>query len=339
MNIGWSTWEPGLVSPKPTSAGGAAWTSYLFDTFRHNGHNVVMMQGSAAGVHTVIDDADLLGLDVAVFCWRWPMPEYPERQRAYERQMQLIHMLGRAKIPMLIHNQDHKMTASDRELVKEYDGVIAAPQFVLEGEHRADMTLFFPNPYWRGQYQFWGVRPTTFAYVGNNYERFEQVVAYIQQFSAYYKTDFYGNWMEPGPGRESPEYVRAVLPHVNFHGRLPQDRVIETLSQADTTMHFAKDSYLRHGFITLRWAEAAAANTIAFVPYDMHLPSEYYRLYSRYGLTPRDSSELMEAIEWIRREQTWPEILDLQWRFVQEFMGVEQWLETIEHITNNRRTK
>lgn len=337
MIIGWSTWEPGLMSPQPTSAGGGAWTRFLFDEFARAGHQVMMLQGEAPGTLKAESLSDLDSLDVAVICWRWPMPQYHDRQMAYEWQMQLIDILGEKKVPIIIHDEDHKMTNADRKFVRKNDAIITAPQFAVTGEHWADRSLFFPNPYRGFEPRLWPLGDIDFIYIGNNYERFDQVVTYVKPLSEARHVEFYGNWLERGPGRESPDVVTYMLPSVKFMGRLPQHEVIEKLSQANTTMHFSKDSYMKHGFITIRWAEAVAAGVIGFIPYGMLLPNWYLSQFERLGVVPRDGLELVKNLEEIEKSHTWPDILGLQREFVDRYMRVDTWLDLVEEVKKRRK--
>lgn len=330
MKIGWSTWEPGLVSGTPTSAGGAAWTRFLFNQFKIAGHNILMLQGATpTGTEKLEDEYGLVDLDIAFFCWRWSMPEYPDREHAYRMQMRLIKLLSDYDVPIVVHDQDHKISREDREFLLECGALITAPQFGLTGDNWVHNSLFFPNPYGPAQPRFGGLEVSDLTYVGNNYERFDQTVLFIAPFSTRHRVDFWGNWLEAGPNREPKEEVIGRLPGVNFHGRARQDDVIAILSRSNSTIHLAKESYLDAGFLTIRWAEAVTAGIPAFIPAGMELPQKYVKRFNEFGLIVEDGEQMVEAFSQMRELNTWNEAMNAQRDLVSEYMTTQRWFDII----------
>lgn len=340
MKIGWNTWEPGLITKTQTSAGGAAWTNFLFRRLRQAGHEIVMLQGEAPiGTTKINEPYGIHELDVAVFCWRWSMPDYAEREEAYKRQWKLIELMDIQGVPILVHDQDHKISTKDRVTLHEVHATITAPQFFASpgSAYEIDKSLFFPNPYAPPALRFGGLEASDLTYVGNNYERFNQVVGFIAPFSQVFRTDFWGNWLEVGPYRETPSEVRNRLPDVNFHGRATQADVLTILSRSNSTIHFAKDSYLDAGFITIRWAEAVAAGIPAFIPAGMKLPAKYARQFARSGLLVESGEQMIAAYDKIRANRMWHDALQTQIAFVYEYMRVEPWLEILTGLAKKGR--
>ena len=326
-NIGWFAWEPGLFGNTTTSAGGAAWTAYLFERFVENGHHVIWLpdtslvpQNSRAGS---IGDCDIV-----FFCWRWQMPEKPERHQMYLDQLSMVSSASRLGIPIVVHDEDHKISYEDRRTLDFYGATIARPELFPEYGVKS---LIFPNPYEFKQPHLPFATTTDLVYVGNNYERYIQTRQFLRPFSSSYKVTLYGNWLEPSSERESPEKVLADFPRVEFPGRLPQEKIIDTLWNANSTIHLFRPSYARNGFITIRWAEAAAAGIPAFVPWEMALPEDIEQKLTNAGLLVEDGDTMvrnyaaMTPMKWVRA-------LEVQRKFVREYMTAIPWLELVDQL-------
>jgi hypothetical protein len=326
MNIGWFCWEPELTGTEKTSGGGAAWTNKLFRHFINEGHHIVWLAESSPPPLTNVG----IQPDVAVFCWRWEMLAHPERQRAYMRQWELIHKYSGLNVPMLVHDQDHKISRHDYQDLISAGVVLSAPELNPRPGFRR---LMFPNPYGfvanprRHRTPF--AAPSWLMYVGNNYERFDQAVNFIGPTSEYYGADLYGNWLEESPLRESPEVVKASLPHVTFHGRVSQQEVPELLERANYTVHLFKESYGPCGFTTIRWAEAVSAATPAFIPADFWLPSDAKAAMK--GMVVKDGKDMLDRIRHID-EETWYQQIEAQQTFVNFYFRAQAWTELLNEI-------
>jgi hypothetical protein len=331
--IAWHTYEPGFVDDGvKSSAGGGAWMRRLFSAFSRGGIEVAWLPAGKNPAGTISLDkmnAGVSDIDVAVFAWRWPMPAYPERDQLYVDQMHHIDDFIKAKVPVLVHDQDHRISETDREWLVRNGVVISEPSLLpLRGTRK----LMFPNPY-VGEQRFRVEEHRVpflsyykLVYVGNNYGRFDQTVKFVAPFSARFPTKMYGNWMEPHPEREAPEIVRANLPQVSFGLRIQQEQVIDALAEADTTIHLFKPSYGPCGFTTIRWAEAVAARTPAFIPSDFNMPDEWRERFGRFVV--KDGSEMAEVFNTIT-EVEYLDALHAQEDFVDEEMRVEPWLDLL----------
>lgn len=325
MNIYWSTWEPGLSGNQMTSGGGAVWTKYLFEEFRNAGHFVY----SPNHIFTFESDLDshFGKYSVMVFCWRWQFPQepyYQDRNTVYENQMRLIKFCGDRDIPFIVHDQDLKMTKKDEQFVTSNHGLITEPSFYPPG-HR--ISLHFPNPYPTSIPTESGGRGL--VYIGNNYERMEQTVKFLGRFSEERVVTVYGNWLEEGKGRATPDEVKRALPLVNFKGRLSQMDVIPVLRNAKATILLHKPEYGPRGFVTIRWAEAAAANIIPFIPQEFRIPLAYQKLLE--PLQVIDSQDLLRKYNSIT-SQLKEEMIDNFKVLVYRYMSAKPWIQLLERI-------
>jgi hypothetical protein len=163
-------------------------------------------------------------------------------------------------------------------------------------------------------------------YVGNNYERWDAFDLYYIMASALgLKVAVYGNWMEKGPGRKDPEEVKALAPHIDFRGRIPQAEIVGTLAQADMTVHLCKPSYSATGFITMRWCEAAAAGILGLVPGNFVCPEAYEDATIKSG----------EDIFWLHMNLKLNEYTDMvtqQQNWVRSHMTAENWVKLFKEL-------
>lgn len=332
MNISWHTYEPGFVDNKvKSSAGGGAWMRRLFSAFSRADIEVFWMPAGPTPAETIAFDPsqDFGNIDVAVFAWRWQMPAYPDRNQLYLDQVKYIQKMRLMGIPVLVHDQDHKISEPDRDQLVDMGVVIAEPSLL---PFRGSRKLMFPNPYVGDQRYRVEEHRVPFlsyyklVYVGNNYGRFDQTVQFLRPFSHRFPTKLYGNWLEAHPDRESPEFVRANLPDVEFGLRIQQSQVIDALAEADTTIHLFKPSYGPCGFTTIRWAEAAAAQTPAFIPADFNMPTEWRKRFGRFVV--KDGVEMAEVFNTIT-EAEYISVLRAQEDFVDTEMRVEPWIELL----------
>lgn len=332
MNVLFHTWDPGLTSDVPNSAGGSLWIRYLWDRLRVEGHTVMWAgDGEPEGVITPRADESLGDFlshaDVLVLFWRWVMNiAYEDRNRAYAKQRLLLGMALDADIPILVHDQDHKITEDEIDELLANDVTLAAPEVTPRPGY---VQLLYPNPYSsfrppkKLDSKVIGNGPFL-TYIGNNYERMEQFEKYIVKASEMgIPTVVWGNWLEPGPDRLSPEEVKALAPNIDFRGRLPQSRIIDELASAFMTVHLSKPSYCEPGFVTMRWCEAAVAGILSLVPGEFTMPTEYEPALIHDG----------EEIFWLSvalHEETYSELVMAQQDWVSRRMRVEPWLDMLK---------
>lgn len=334
LKIGWSAWEPALSEGnKKTSGGGGEWTSYLFSKFKEAGHEVAWLQPTALPTGTV--QIDIEKCDVIVACWRWPMPDRSERQLAYRTQQDILGTALSLGIPIIIHDEDHKLPSDVTDYLSLAGHVfITAPELKpLPWRYKP---LIFPNPYcempFYRQLTFPVGRDHDLVYIGNNYERFEQASRLIGELPPCVDTVVYGNWLEPNPERESPRKVMTNFKNTRFMGRLEQDRILQELGNALFTVHLFKPSYGPVGFMTIRWAEAVAAKTVALIPDEMWLPPQWEFTFGSLGLIVADAVDVEERITNFSCHE-WMTALDAEMEFVNTFMKVQPWLDIVKEVT------
>jgi hypothetical protein len=251
---------------------------------------------------------------------------YKERNMAALRQSRIIDQCMSHNVKILIHDQDHKMlTVQAKALASSPNVTMASPEL----KPRKDFErLMYPNPYeirnhMINRMPFFGEWQS--VYIGNNYERWDQWVEYVAKPAGLgIKTKCFGNWLLPHPDRQTPKEVKAIAPTILFPGRLSQRMIVETYLEFDITVHLAKPSYNKSGFITMRWAEAAAAGTCGFVPREFkHLPEELQIAYVK------DGDELFTRYSFMS-EDDWRKVVEAQQQWVRKNMTLEGWDMMIE---------
>lgn len=251
---------------------------------------------------------------------------YKERNMAALRQARIIDACMGGDTRILIHDQDHKMLkVQSKALMSSPNVTMASPELKpRKGFER----LMYPNPYeirnhMVNRMPFFGEWQS--VYIGNNYERWDQWREFVAKPAELgIRTKCFGNWMEPHPDRQTPEEVKAAAPTILFPGRLSQRMIVETYLEFDITVHLAKPSYNKSGFVTMRWAEAAAAGTFAFIPSEFkHVPEDIRGAYVKNG------GELFTRYS-VMSEEEWRQVVEAQQRWVRENMTLEGWDKMIE---------
>jgi len=333
MKIGFHLWDPGLWSTEKNSAGGALWIRNLWTYLSDLGHEIIWLGQHPEGIAHPADALPYIECDVIYLYWRWRMHEsYKERNEAFFAQAHLMGQAIRTGIPMVIGDGDHKMTLDDITYIqKKTKAVLVAPELApRKGFER----LMYPNPYLMinplvNRMPFFG--QDDIVYIGNNYERWDQWLEYIViPSNSGMKVKCYGNWLESHPDRQSPQRVRKVAPKITFLGRLDQAAITDAYFVADFTVHLAKQSYCKTGFVTMRWAEAASAGTFGFIPAEFkHVPLELQ------GAVVSSGKDLV-ATRKAMNEDRWFQVVLAQQKWVAENMKVELWLDMLEEAI--RRT-
>jgi hypothetical protein len=328
MNIGWFSYAPGLHGVMRNSAGNSEWTRHVIDLYNKAGHTVTWLADEKPPAGTVLDD-NLKHLNVAIFNWRWEMPDYPERQALYEKQLKVLDTCFLLKKKVIVHDQDHKISDTDLEWLKLHNVDFYAPELNPKPGFNK---LFYPNPH-KQLYAFRNKSPfmsaTDLCYIGNVYERYAQAVEYFSKISNDHNVSIFGNWLEKGPDRPGEKVVKADLPKVYFGGRLQQKNVIEQLASATATIHLFKPSYADVGFITFRWVEAAVAHTLAFIPSEFWLPEKIKESWNKLGIIINDGNDVANQYKNMTIKN-WKDGVVAQRDFILSISNSQQWLDILE---------
>lgn len=326
-NVWWNTYEPALTNDNwKTSAAGGQWTRKVWDYLHLHEIDVTNVSVDESG-DSRLNTAQYYRPDAIVLCWRWPMPNYPERHAAWALQMNLLEYATTSSIPVLIHDQDMKFDVRNEIEAFRNRGLKALITMPAFYPPKGIYTLHFPNPFdniatrnvWPKRYRF--------GYIGSNYERYDQVYEAWGGTNAFgVDAHIWGNWLEPSPSRESPEQVKNDFPYVTFHDRIAQTDVLETLSQVMYTYHFCKPEYAKVGFITARWYEAAVAGTLAIVPDEMRLPPNFESVFKRDGIS-RSLSQNPESFDYFNA-------VERQRLYVDSIQQCKPWFDALWSIIN-----
>lgn len=351
MKIGFHTYEPAISQGNDnTSAGGGTWLRALM-AYLSEKADVYWVHGeddaSAVPEHARMSlETAAEELDVLFMPWRWAMPAYPERHQKWMDQTWLI---GNMKGHIVIHDEDHKLNEADEITLKSMDNVtLTTPEMNPRSGYRS---LLFPMPFHPPSSEFYsikydqlfgnedGERATHLIYIGNNYERYEQTKKYLSLFegmSPFMNIQVYGNWMEPGPGRQPPAVVAGDFPNVDFLGRLPQEQVLAVMSGAASTLMLHKPSYGPQGFMTIRWAEAVAAGCIAFIPKEFWLPKEMKALFDADHLVVHSAKDLLEKFDYVTaRKARYMGVLLRQQQLIKGKMSLLSWWNLAKEVYND----
>lgn len=329
MKIGLHDWEPGLSTEegKKASSGGSEWKRYLIAQLNSAGHEVYWFgQGTPAMTHRA-SRLDARKMDVLLFIWRWLMhPSYRDRNDAYLTQCGLLDECQLTGVPNIICDLDHKISSADllSRLGDYRKTILVAPELFPRKGFRK---LLFPNPYkmmepdWKTPTS----REFDLVYVGNNYERWEQFVKYVAPLPKLgIMTAAFGNWLEPGPDRESPLAVMEIAEGIFFGGRVSNNEVVATLRRGSSTIHLAKESYCQTGFVTMRWAEAAAAGIMSL------LPAEFRNAIPEFSRSIVRNAEELAVQEIMTGKFLWTTEVKAQQTWVEKNMRIEPWLDIVE---------
>jgi hypothetical protein len=125
------------------------------------------------------------------------------------------------------------------------------------------------------------------TYVGNRYERDEDIEKWLAPVPPHRRVAVYGKW-------EPQQEVKARWPHITFGGRIDMKDFAEHMSSSVAVPLLAKPAYHEGGQVTLRAFEALAAGTI---------PIGLSTFLGAHLVTPRvaiDASDLVKQVNLLR---------------------------------------
>lgn len=330
--IVWNSFSPALTDGVlNSSATGGNWTPRIWRRLEQRFGKVFNVSvGEQSDYDQRFSFAISSKITACILIWRWPMPAYKQRDKAYERQMELLDIAKKRKIPVLIHDQDLKggaLESADELLSAGCPCLLTAPMLNPWNGYTA---LHFPPLGAMPPVKSLTHKLYDYMYVGNNYERYSQAKrVFGGDRMRDMKAVFYGNWLDPNPERESPAVVLRDFPLIDFKGRLPQDKVIEELAKARFTYHLAKPEYCDTGMVTLRWYEAAMAGTVAILPFEFCIDKSD-------GAIFKPSSE--EVLRLMTDDEHYMQILQWQREFVRSKFSDEAWVKAVERLVGDFRS-
>lgn len=235
-------------------------------------HKVISLQEKRELNNSLCDMHDSVGfpdIDLLFIEWRWPTYKNsgnnPQENDLIRQQSLLNHYHG--KIPIVIWDCDYKLT---------YEDEIAWPKAIIADpalnprflSRKRDRLLFWTdwNPIIHNPQKL-----NVYGYIGNNYERPKQFLEYysapasgLRHFGV--QVSVHGNWLEKSPERESPIELVKNHQYISFGERLSFQDSMRKLSTFLCSTHITKDEYALRGFVSPRYLENIACNTLAFVP-------------------------------------------------------------------------
>jgi len=328
MNILFNTYEPGLTDNnfKTAMALAGAW-SWLDEKLAKN---QMYLQNVSVGESSNREDifnywlAQPENVDMIFLCWRWKMPNierYQQRNEAYSRQMMLINFAIKHNIPVYIHDCD-----MEGDSIAEAGDVLYNAGCVFEigvpclVPPAGCTTMFFPCQHDLENYVYVPLkdRVRNFVYVGNNYDRYDQMKNILINHPS---GSIFGHWI----GSRGAENLFDDFPTMKFEGRSDQKDLINILSHSRYTIHFGKKQYMSSCFISPRWHEAAAAGLINF-----QLPSYTF-------CDVRSELDCFNPNHSPESDDEYRSILESQLKQVRLLVGTEDdWLSTFERLAKFR---
>lgn len=339
--IGFHGWHPGLAGNNRSADPNDAWLVPLFQYLNKHRIRPVWL-GQTHGVESELADqgyyADVKDKLSGIFMYyRWPMSDaerYWDRNQAVRDQKIIIKLATEDGIPVAVFDGDYQISPSEQAWMSERDVLLLAPALAPKPGFAQ---LFYPpisGQYDEPKYPSRLVRRKSIIYIGNNYDRYDVVKHYFG-FAADDKKApelaLYGNWMFSNSNRQSVQQVLDDFPLVRFYDRVDRQNVVQILSEAGATIHFAKTDYFRTGFIALRWQEASIARTPALVPREyMALPRS---VLGRVG-----SREELRTISYEILTGFWQQhVRDSQAEFIFNISKYEPWLLLLESMAETSR--
>ena len=97
------------------------------------------------------------------------------------------------------------------------------------------------------------IKNKDFSYVGNEYERENDIKNNIAEYSKLRKNSvhFYGNWT-----RDDKKWFRDKYPYIIYHDRIGIDKFNQAMSDSIAVPLLARDDYKKNGFMTFRFVQA-----------------------------------------------------------------------------------
>jgi hypothetical protein len=300
VRLGYSCW--GFLGPGVTDTpdGGRSHRRPLIDALERSGQHVTLLQRNrdlAEAGDRVANryrfDAGFPMLNALMLEWRWPIPGRndtacmePGHTCDLHRQRELLAHYTDAGLPTVIWDKDRQLPAGDPLRASARVAVFEAALELSPGAHR----LLFPvddalvdgaDP----QRLARRPRPTTLAYVGNQYDRDEAFDAFFAPAAGVAEHEVAGKWTRT-----------ERWPGLNFTGRTAFTRVREIYSRSLATVLLLPDHYARAGQVTQRIFEAVLAGCVPLAPASLHRADEFVPDL----LIVRDAADVVDRLAWLR---------------------------------------
>lgn len=199
---------------------------------------------------------ELPELDILLMEWRWIIPE--KTQPYLARQRELLARYGETSTKILIYDTDHKLTAED-ELCLPSNAIIVEPSFRPRFLTRSRRTLHYATDIAllvAGRDCINDItKHDNLCYVGNRYERDQEVRDWLHPISKDVRISIVGKW-------EPIDHVRTMWPDIRFESRLNAAEFKNWIAMADAVPLLAKKSYHETGLMALRVFEAVMNGTL-----------------------------------------------------------------------------
>jgi hypothetical protein len=266
--------------------------------------------------------------DVIILNWL-----HEEKTVSYQHQVELLDGAAKHGTPVLIFDQNgsHEEGSENDPLVElsmfESVGIpmkLTMPAFFPLERYE---TLHIPYPFERGRNKpFHTNRLYKRSYVGWKDERYGQALEWYRGN----ESDIWGNWLEESPEQTLMDF--EVGPR--FHDECPQDKVQTVMQRSIATCHLGTPEQCSLGMLTLRYAEAAEAGCLAFVPWEMQLPAFWRNVFtSEEEIWKMD----LEADTNHTEKYLLSEMQNQQQLLIQEGMSHYAWAKVIADLAEERK--
>ena len=185
-------------------------------------------------------------LDVLLMEWRWFIPS--KNQPYLDRQQRMLAHYGETSTKIIIWDTDHHLTAND-EVSLPSNATIVEPSFRPKFLTRPRKTLHYATDVallvTGRELIIDETKHDDLCYVGNRYERDQDVNDWLHPISDDLRISIVGKW-------EPINEMRTMWPKINFHQRIDAAEFKTWISRAEAVPLLAKKSYHETGLMALR---------------------------------------------------------------------------------------
>ncbi|MFA5732873.1 MAG: hypothetical protein WC934_12845 [Acidithiobacillus sp.] len=338
LTIGWSFWGTLKGDLLDTPDGGILTRRSAIDIFKKNGFEIIGLQenrdGSDFESPITYSNGTFPKINILFIEWRWPISgrntQNDEGKPGYtpdlKRQNEILtHYLQQQDVEIFIWDKDQKITPDDFEMFDhcKYYFVENNPQYALKSNIHFCRNTFKSQCItgrcngrelqfeklnlccdfkWLKENALENLKlnkfKKCFVYVGNQYERDDQVYKYIVPAahslrSSGLSCEFFGNWTK------YPEKFKRNeinFPNIIFNDRVPYNQIYEQYKKFMFTMNMAPQKYRDAGQYTERIFECISNGVLFFNA------SDHYKCEKivEEDLIVTDAYDLAMSIEYLR---------------------------------------
>ena len=267
--------------------------------------------------------------DVIILNWLKEKPGV-----AYARQVELLEAALAHGIPTLIFDQEGIHDEGGDSDPRVEQAMFESAKIPM----RLTMPAFYPPYGYETLHYAYPFRQQTpiplstcrlyqRSYVGYCDTRYGQALDWFRDLQG----DIWGDWLDDSQEQTLIDF--GVGPR--FHDECQPEQVQTVLQRSVSTVHLGTPEQCSYGMLTLRYAEAAASGTLAFVPWETQLPPFW-----KYVFTSDEDIWRMDLEKDTNHTQKYllTEMQNQQQLVVHEAMSHYAWAKVINELTGGQIT-